>query len=163
MKINANSATKKQHRKNHEKIRSWTLHGSILEGLGKLLGAIGALLGAMLAFLGRHWTLLWRLFGLMGASDLIWGGVWEALEGFLGSLGEDFEGILGGYLRFRDPALSRQLARLLGRQVRSKWAPRSLFFSHFFARCFEVAFFSVFRWFFNGFWEVWGWIWECSG
>ena len=39
--------------KNHEKIRSRTLHGSILEGLGRLLGAIGALLGAMIAFLGR--------------------------------------------------------------------------------------------------------------
>ena len=66
-----------------QKIRSRTLHGSILEGLGRLLGAIGALLGAMLAFLGRHWALLGRLFGLMGASDLIsWGVLGRFRGGF---------------------------------------------------------------------------------
>ena len=48
-------------------------------------------------------------------------------------------------------------------QVGSKIAPRSFFFSNFFARCFEVAFFSVFRLFFNGFWEVLGRIRECFG
>ena len=54
----------------------------------------------------------------------------------------------------------------LGGQVGAKLAPRSHFFAfflNFFARCFEVAFFSVLGWFSNGFWEVWGWIWECSG
>ena len=44
-------------------------------------------------------------------------------------------------------------------QVGSKIA----FFCVLFARCFKIAFFSVFRWFFNGFWEVWGGIWECFG
>ena len=87
MKINANLASKKQHRKQRENIGSRTLHGSILEGLGRLLGAIGALLGAMLAFLGRSWSLLGRLFGLMGASGLIWGGIWERFgDVFLGFL-----------------------------------------------------------------------------
>ena len=104
----------KQHRKNHEKIRSRTLHGSILEDLGRLLGAIGALLGAMLTFLGRSWALLGRLFGLMGASDLIWGGVWEALGTFLGSFGKDFERTLGRFWKdifvSETPALPRQLA-----------------------------------------------------
>ena len=86
MKINANLASKKQHRKQRENIGSRTLHGSILESLGRLLGAIGALLGAMIAFLGRSLALLGRLFGLMGASGLIWegfgrllGGSWEVL------------------------------------------------------------------------------------
>ena len=114
MKINANLASKKQHRKQRENIGSRTLHGSILEGLGRLLGAIGALLGAMIAFLGRSWALLGRLFGLMGASDLIWGGVWEALGRFLGGFGEDFERILGRFWEdifvSETPALPRQLA-----------------------------------------------------
>ena len=65
-----------------------------MEGLGKLLGAIGALLGAMLAFLGRSWALLGRLFGLMCASDLILGEVWDALRKFLGGFGEDVVRIL---------------------------------------------------------------------
>ena len=200
--------------KKREKIGSGTLHGSILEGLGRLLDAIGALLGAMIAFLGRSWALLGRLFGLMGASDLIGGGVWEALGRFLGGFGEYFERILGRFWEdifvSETPALPRQLAwrhnargsrtpRVLDfwvqvvpcllverssserasripssivfffhwgaklGQVGSKLAPRSLFLSNFFARCFEVAFFSVFRWFSDEFWEVWGWIWECFG
>ena len=111
---------KKNIEKNHEKIRSRTLHGSILEGLGRLLGAIGALLGAMLAFLGRSWALLGRLFGPMGASDLIWGGVWEALGRFLGGFGEDFDRILGRFWEdifvSETPALSRQLAWRHNRQ-----------------------------------------------
>ena len=37
------------------------------------------------------------------------------------------------------------------------------FFRVLFARCFEVAFFSVFRWFFNGFGVVSEGIWECFG
>ena len=82
--------------------------------MGKLLGAIGALLGAMLAFLGRSWALLGRLFGLMGASDLIWGGVWEALGRFLGGFGEYFDRFLGRFwediLVSETSALSRQLA-----------------------------------------------------
>ena len=114
MKINTNFASKKQHRKNSKKIWSRTLHGIILEGLGKLLGGIGTLLGAMLAFLGRSWALLGRLFGLMGASDLIWGGVWEALGSFLGGFWEDFDRILGRFWEdifvSETPALPRQLA-----------------------------------------------------
>ena len=81
--------------------------------MGKLLGAIGALLGAMLAFLGRSWALLGCLFGLMGASNLIWGGVWEALGRFLGGFGEDFDRILERFWEdifvSETPALSRQL------------------------------------------------------
>ena len=106
MKINANLASKKQHRKQRENIGSRTLHGSILEGLGRLLSAIGALLGAMIAFLGRSWALLGRLFGLMGASGLIWGGFGRLLGGSWEVLGRIFKKIckiLGGYLRFRDP------------------------------------------------------------
>ena len=110
MKINANLASKKQHRKQRENIGSRTLHGSILEGLGRLLGAIGALLGAMLAFLGRSWALLGRLFGLMGASGLIWegfgrllGGSWEDLGRILGRFWEDI-------FVSETPALPRQLA-----------------------------------------------------
>ena len=107
-------ASKKQHRKQRENIGSRTLHDSILEGLGRLLGAIGALLGAMLALLGRYWALLGRLFGLMGASDLICGGVWEALGWFLGGFGEDFDIILGRFWEdifvSETPALPRQLA-----------------------------------------------------
>ena len=85
-----------------------------MEGLGRLLGAIGAFLGAMLAFFGRSWALLGRLFGLMGASDLIWGGVWEVLGRFLGGFGMDFERILGRFWEdifvSETPALPRQLA-----------------------------------------------------
>ena len=76
MKINANLASKKQRRKQRENIGSRTLHGSILEGLGKLLGAIGALLGAMIALLGRSWALLGRLLSALG----------RLLAGCLGSL-----------------------------------------------------------------------------
>ena len=107
MKINANLVSKKQHRKQRENIGSRTLHGSILEGLGKPLSAIGALLGAMLAFLGRSWALLGRLFGLMGASGLIWKGFGRLLggsdKGFWGGFSQNFGKILGRYLRFRDP------------------------------------------------------------
>ena len=88
MKIDANLASKKQHRKQRENIGSRTLHGSILEGLGRLLGAIGALLGAMIAFLGRSWALLGRLFGLMGAAGLIWGGFGRLLGGSWEALGK---------------------------------------------------------------------------
>ena len=100
--------------KNVKKIGSGTLHGSILEGLGRLLGAIGALLGAMLAFLRRSRALPGRLFDFMGASDSIWGGVWEALGKFLGGFGKDFERILGRFSEdifvSETPALPRQLA-----------------------------------------------------
>ena len=51
----------------------------------------------------------------------------------------------------------------------SSWAPSwlqvrifSLFVCVFFARCLEVAFFTVSPWFWNGFWEVWGGFWGCS-
>ena len=108
------------HRKNNieksmKKIGPGTLHGSILEGLGRLLGAIGALLGAMLAFLGRSWALLGRLFGLMGASDLIWegfgrllGGSWEVWGRILKEFWEDF----GKISSFQRPP--RCLANSLG-------------------------------------------------
>ena len=50
------------------------------------------------------------------------------------------------------------------------WAPSwlqvhifSQFVCIFFARCFEVAFFNVSRWFLNGFWKVWGGFWGCFG
>ena len=115
MKINANLASKKQHRKQRENIGSRTLHGSILEGLGRLLGAIGALLGAMIAFLGRSWALLGRLFGLMGASGLIWegfgrllGGSWEDFGSILEEFWEDF----GRISSFQRPP--RCLANSLG-------------------------------------------------
>ena len=77
MKINANLASKKQHRKQRENVGSRTLHGSILEGLGRLLSAIGALLGAMIAFLGRSWALLVTLLGefcsLLTRLAFFWG------------------------------------------------------------------------------------------
>ena len=77
--------------------------------------------GGSWASLGRSWAPCWRflgalgrLFGLIGASDLIWGGVWEALGGFLGNFGEDFERILGRFWEdifvSETPALPRQLA-----------------------------------------------------
>ena len=57
-----------------------------------------------------------------------------------------------------------------GRRTFSSWAPSwlqvrsfSRFVCIFFARCFEVAFFIVPRWFLNGFWEVWGRFWGCFG
>ena len=53
-----------------------------------------------------------------------------------------------------------------GRQVGSKIAffgTRSVFLAHFFAARFEVAFLSVFRWLFNGFWSVLGKLLECFG
>ena len=119
MKINANLASKKQHRKQRENIGSRTLHGSILEGLGRLLGAIGALLGAMIAFLGRSWALLGRLFGLMGASGLIWGGFgrllggsWEVLGRILRKFWED----VGRISSFQRPP--RCLANSLGVTMR---------------------------------------------
>ena len=115
MKINANLASKKQHRKQRENIGSRTLHGSILEGLGRLLGAIGALLGAMIAFLGRSWALLGRLFGLMGASGLIWGGFGRLLGGSwedFGSILEEFWEDFGRISSFQRPP--RCLANSLG-------------------------------------------------
>ena len=52
----------------------------------------------------------------------------------------------------------------------SSWAPSwlqvrifSQFVCIFFARCLEVAFFIVSRWFLNGFWEGWGRFWGCFG
>ena len=52
----------------------------------------------------------------------------------------------------------------------SSWAPSwvqvrsfSQFVCIFCARCLEVAFFTVSRWFLNGFWEVWGRFWGCFG
>ena len=94
---------------------SRTLHGSILEGLGKLLGAIGALLGAMIAFLGRSWALLGRLFGLMGASGLIWEGFGKLLGGSwddFGSILEEFWEDFGRISSFQRPP--RCLANSLG-------------------------------------------------
>ena len=124
MKINANLASKKQHRKQRENIGSRTLHGSILEGLGRLLGAIGALLGAMIAFLGRSWALLGRLFGLMGASGLIWGGFgrllggsWEVLGRILKKFWED----VGRISSFQRPP--RCLANSLGVTMRGGPSP----------------------------------------
>ena len=108
-------ASKKQHRKQRENIGSRTLHGSILEGLGRLLGAIGALLGAMIAFLGRSWALLGRLFGLMGASGLIWGGFGRLLGGsweVLGRILEEFWEDFGRISSFQRPP--RCLANSLG-------------------------------------------------
>ena len=110
MKINANLASKKQHRKQRENIGSRTLHGSILEGLGRLLSVVGALLGAMIAFLGRSWAPLWS----HGCFGLDLGRVWEALGRFLGGFGEDFGRILGRFWEdifvSETPALPRQLA-----------------------------------------------------
>ena len=124
MKINTNLASKKQHRKQRENIGSRTLHGSILEGLGRLLGAIGALLGAMIAFLGRSWALLGRLFGLMGASGLIWGGFgrllggsWEVLGRILKKFWED----VGRISSFQRPP--RCLANSLGVTMRGGPSP----------------------------------------
>ena len=117
-------ASKKQHRKQRENIGSRTLHGSILEGLGRLLGAIGALLGAMIAFLGRSWALLGRLFGLMGASGLIWGGFgrllggsWEVWGRILKEFWEDF----GRISSFQRPP--RCLANSLGVTMRGGPSP----------------------------------------
>ena len=127
MKINANSHRKNNIEKIMQKIRSRTLHGSILEGLGRLLGAIGALLGAMIAFLGRSWALLGRLFGLMGASGLIWGGFgrllggsWEVLGRILKEFWEDF----GRISSFQRPP--RCLANSLGVTMRGGPPPSVL-------------------------------------
>ena len=54
---------------------SGTLQGSILESFGGRFGAVVALSGAFSAFLERSGALLGRLLGLMGASDLILGGL----------------------------------------------------------------------------------------
>ena len=121
MKTNANFPLQKQCRKNHGKI---SLHGCVLEGLGRLLGAIGAFLGAMLAFLGRSWALLGRLFGLMGASGLIWegfgsllGGSWEVLGRILKKIWED----VGRISSFQRPP--RCLANSLGVTMRGGPSP----------------------------------------
>ena len=93
-------------------------------GFGEAPGRHWDVPGAMLAFLGRSWALLGRLFGLMGASGLIWegfgrllGGSWEDFGSILEEFWEDF----GRISSFQRPP--RCLANSLGVTMRGGPSP----------------------------------------
>ena len=123
MKINANLALKKQHRKQRENIGSRTLHGSILEGLGRLLSVIGALLGAMIAFLGRF-------LGASLVSWVLWTWFWVGLGRVLVGFGEDLGRVLRKFWRILGRFI---LIFYIGTPALSRSAPRSvtIFVKHF--------------------------------
>ena len=78
----------------------------------------------MIAFLGRSWALLGRLFGLMGASGLIWGGFGRLLGGsweVLGRILEEFWEDFGRISSFQRPP--RCLANSLGVTMRGGLRP----------------------------------------